>query len=86
MHAARYSLTGMESTLGARISQVRAEKSLSQRDVAKRMDCSEQQISAWERDSKKPSLENAEKLAAALEVDLGWLISGAGKMAPRKAS
>lgn len=70
----------MEATFGDRVKQARVLKGLSQRDVAKRMDCSEQQISHWERGVKKPQLENASALASALEVDLQWLISGEGDM------
>lgn len=63
-------------TLGGRIKQSREDKNLLQEEVAKLTSVSKTSISHWERGHTKPSGENIIALAAALNVDAGWLITG----------
>ncbi|MHC1747484.1 MAG: helix-turn-helix domain-containing protein [Cellulosilyticaceae bacterium] len=62
-------------TLGQFIQQLRTEKKYSQRKLALLSDLSNTTISRIESDTVVPDLESLEKIASALKVDVGSLIS-----------
>ena len=57
-------------SLGTNISRLRAEKRLSQGDLAEVLEVSRQSVSKWETDSSVPDLE-ADKAEPALRCDAG---------------
>lgn len=64
-------------TLGQNIARLRAEKRLSQGELADALDVSRQSISKWETDASVPELEKLVKLSALFEVSLDELVKGA---------
>lgn len=62
-------------TLGQKITKIRKEKKLSQVDIANTVGVSRDAISKYERDDIIPSVENAKKIAKALEISLDYLVS-----------
>lgn len=63
-------------TLGQNIARLRAERRLSQGELADALDVSRQSISKWETDTSVPELEKLVKLSALFEVSLDELVKG----------
>lgn len=57
-----------------RIKELRAEKGLSTRELAKQVGCSHIAISRWERGTKKPNIDNLIALARFLKVSTDYLL------------
>ena len=64
-------------SLGTNISRLRAEKHLSQGDLAEALDVSRQSVSKWETDSSVPDLDKLVKLSQLFGVTLDELVTGA---------
>ena len=64
-------------SLGTNISRLRAEKHLSQGDLAEALDVSRQSVSKWETDSSVPDLDKLVKLSQLFGVSLDELVTGA---------
>lgn len=72
-------------TLGENIARLRAEKRLSQGDLAELLDVSRQSISKWETDASVPELDKLLRLAEIFGVTLDELVKGeAEKVAEEK--
>lgn len=67
--------------IGAKISELRKQKNLSQTDFAKAVGVSREMIGRYERDEVMPSIEVAKKIADALEVSLDYLAGNSKKAA-----
>lgn len=63
-------------SLGKRISTLRAEKRLSQGDLAEKLEVSRQSVSKWETDSSVPDLDKLVKLSEVFGVSLDELVLG----------
>lgn len=63
-------------SLGETIYRLRAEKNLSQGDLAERLEVSRQSVSKWENDSAVPDLAKIVKLSEVFEVSLDELVKG----------
>ncbi len=63
-------------SLGTNISRLRAEKHLSQGDLAKLLDVSRQSVSKWETDGSVPDLDKLVKLSRVFDVTLDELVTG----------
>lgn len=63
-------------TLGQNIARLRAERRLSQGELADALEVSRQSISKWETDASVPELEKLVKLSALFEVSLDELVKG----------
>jgi ribosome-binding protein aMBF1 (putative translation factor) len=61
-------------TFGEQVTSLRKAKSLSQNDLGKRVDTSDDIIGKYEREELKPSIEVASKIADVLEVSLDFLL------------
>ena len=61
--------------IGDRLKQLRKEKSLSQQELAKRLDTSSGYISELEQGKKQPGTEFLFSLKREFNVDLNWLIA-----------
>ena len=64
-------------SLGTNISRLRAEKRLSQGDLAEVLEVSRQSVSKWETDSSVPDLDKLIKLSQLFRVTLDELVTGA---------
>ena len=64
-------------SLGTNISRLRAEKRLSQGDLAEVLEVSRQSVSKWETDSSVPDLNRLMKLSQLFGVSLDELVTGA---------
>ena len=64
-------------SLGTNISRLRAEKRLSQGDLAEVLEVSRQSVSKWETDSSVPDLDKLIKLSQVFDVTLDELVMGA---------
>lgn len=64
-------------SLGTNISRLRAEKRLSQGDLAEVLEVSRQSVSKWETDSSVPDLDKLIKLSQLFGVTLDELVTGA---------
>ncbi|MCL2514796.1 MAG: helix-turn-helix transcriptional regulator [Microbacteriaceae bacterium] len=64
------------ATFGERLRRVRVERGLTQEDLAHRTDMHASNIGRMERGDSNPSLSTMERLARALEVELGVLLTG----------
>lgn len=64
--------TVTESSLGGRVRTLRKERGLSQRELAERADLSPNAVSLIERDEISPSVATLQRLAAALNVRMGY--------------
>lgn len=62
--------------ISQRIKQARKALDLTQEYVGKKLGLSKQAIQSYESGRTQPSLENIEKLAAILKVNVQWLITG----------
>lgn len=63
-------------SLGTNISRLRAEKRLSQGDLADILNVSRQSVSKWETDSSVPDLDKLVKLSRVFDVTLDQLVTG----------
>ena len=63
-------------SLGSNISRLRAEKHLSQGDLAEALDVSRQSVSKWETDGSVPDLDKLVKLSRIFGVTLEELVTG----------
>ncbi len=63
-------------SLGETLYRLRAEKNLSQGDLAEKLDVSRQSISKWENNSAVPDLEKIVKLSEIFDVSLDVLVKG----------
>lgn len=63
-------------SLGSNISRLRAEKHLSQGDLAEALDVSRQSVSKWETDGSVPDLDKLVKLSRIFGVTLDELVTG----------
>ena len=63
-------------SLGTNIIRLRAEKHLSQGDLAEALDVSRQSVSKWETDSSVPDLDKLVRLSKLFGVTLDDLVSG----------
>ena len=68
-------------SLGTNISRLRAEKRLSQGDLAEVLEVSRQSVSKWETDSSVPDLDKLIKLSQLFRVTLDELVTGAAYLA-----
>ena len=68
-------------TLGERICQYRAQRRLSQSEVAEKLEVSRQSVSKWETDGAVPELDKLVKLCELFEVSLDELVRG-GELKP----
>ena len=66
-------------SLGTNISRLRAEKHLSQGDLAEALGVSRQSVSKWETDSSVPDLDKLVKLSRVFGVSLDELVMGGGR-------
>ena len=60
--------------LNQRIRQLRQARSMSQVDLAKRLNVTKQSVSNWENDNIQPSIEMLIKLAAVFSVSTDYLL------------
>ncbi len=63
-------------TLGTNISRLRAERGLSQGDLAEALDVSRQSVSKWETDASVPELDKLLRLSRLFGVSLDELVTG----------
>lgn len=68
--------------LGENIKRLRAEKGISQRELARRIDMSGQMISKIEKAETSPSIETLSKIANTLDVSINDLIGDATEAMP----
>ncbi len=61
-------------SFGSRLQQARKNKGLSQEELAKSLGTKGPAIGRYERDTMKPSIETAAKMAELLDVSLDWLV------------
>lgn len=66
----------MGEALGSRIKAARQERGLSQAALAARLGVTRPAVTQWEGGRIEPDSENLRNLAAALDVDFGWLAQG----------
>ena len=72
-------------SLGTNISRLRAEKRLSQGDLAEVLEVSRQSVSKWETDSSVPDLDKLIKLSQLFRVTLDELVTGEAGSAAEEA-
>ena len=73
-------------SLGSNISRLRAEKRLSQGDLADILNVSRQSVSKWETDGSVPDLDKLVKLSRVFDVTLDQLVTGEEPAADRKST
>lgn len=73
-------------SLGTTISRLRAEKNLSQGDLADTLGVSRQSVSKWETDASVPELDKLVKLSRLFGVTLDQLVTGEQPAAPKPAA
>ncbi|MCI6054237.1 helix-turn-helix domain-containing protein [Dysosmobacter sp.] len=73
-------------SLGTNISRLRAEKHLSQGDLAELLDVSRQSVSKWETDGSVPDLDKLVKLSRVFDVTLDELVTGEAPAAAQPAA
>lgn len=71
-----------DMSLGTNISRLRAEKRLSQGDLADILNVSRQSVSKWETDGSVPDLDKLVKLSRVFDVTLDELVTGEAPAAP----
>lgn len=67
---------GLLMSLGTNISRLRAEKRLSQGELADILNVSRQSVSKWETDASVPDLDRLVKLSRVFDVTLDELVTG----------
>lgn len=75
-----------DMTLGKRIARARKKQRITQKQVAAAFRISEQAVSIWERDDRRPDIEKLPALARILKVPLDWLLEGPGDDPPEAGS
>ncbi len=63
-------------SIGERITQLRADRNMSQNQLAKAMEVSRQAVSKWENSQSVPDAANMIRLAEILDTDLEYLTTG----------
>ena len=69
-------------TLGQNIARMRAQKGISQGELADALDVSRQSVSKWETDASIPELDKLVRLAELFAVTLDELVKGETPQAP----
>ena len=64
----------MKKTMGQTIAQLRKEKSMTQKELAERMNVTDKAVSKWERDLSCPDIHSVPKLAEELGVSVEELM------------
>lgn len=72
------------ASIGERIKRIRNEKGLTQKELAKMLGTSQQNLAQYERNKRNPKYETVKKIANALEIDIYDLYIS-GDMTPREA-
>lgn len=67
---------GVKMSIGERITELRAEKKLSQYQLAELMEVSRQAVSKWESDQSSPDTIRLIKLAEVLDTEVEYLATG----------
>lgn len=67
--------------LGERIAQARAERGVSQADLARAIAVSRSAVTQWESGRSEPSSANLRRISEFLEVSIEWLSAGRGERA-----
>lgn len=65
----------LKEMIGARIKEIRQKKSLTQEQLAERMDINSKYLSGIERGKENPTLNTLIKLAKSLDVDIGEIFT-----------
>lgn len=73
-------------TVGERIRIAREERCLTHRSLGERIGVSYALISRWERDAVFPRIDEAQRLCAALDMPISWLLEGIGALPLRNAT
>lgn len=63
-------------TVGERIQIARKRAGLSQKQLGEKMGLSASMIGQWENDLRNPKYDTSKRIAAALDVDVNWLMNG----------
>ena len=66
----------MNETVGERIRAARAEKKLTQKELAQQVGIPYQTLQFWENGKRNPKIDNLQRVADALDVDVNWLLRG----------
>lgn len=61
-------------TFGQKLKQLREDRDLYQKDLAKLLDCSEKSISSYERNYRKPDMETLKKISNVFDVSIDSLL------------
>ena len=69
-------LTLRDMNIGNRIKRLREDANLTQRQLATTLGCSFGLVAQWESHRKLPGRDNLKRIADALAVDVGYLLSG----------
>ena len=75
----------LSKSIGSNIKQFRIEKALSQEELAEKLFVTRQTVSNYEIGKSNPDIDMLQKIAAALEVELTWLLYGKPVLSDRKA-
>lgn len=68
--------SGVNMSIGERITQLRKEKSLSQGDLAQALDVTRQAVSKWENDQSSPDTLKLIQLSQVLDTEVEYLATG----------
>ena len=63
-------------TTGQRIKAARKNAGLTQKELGQRLGVAYQTLAQWENDLRNPKYETLQRIAAALNVDVSWLMNG----------
>lgn len=66
----------MNDTIGERIKAARRESGMTQKGLAAQVGVPYQTIQYWENGRRNPKIDNLQKVADALDVDVNWLLRG----------
>lgn len=66
----------MNDTIGERIKSARRNSGLTQKGLAAQVGVPYQTIQYWENGRRNPKIDNLQKVADALDVDVNWLLRG----------
>lgn len=75
----------LSKSIGSNIKHFRIEKALSQEELAEKLFVTRQTVSNYEIGKSNPDIDMLQKIAAALEVELTWLLYGKPVQEERKA-
>ena len=65
-----------------RLAAVRKERSMTQREVAERLNVSFQAVSLWERGETAPDIDKLVEIASLYQVTTDWLLTGVTQIIP----